>query len=315
VLRRLCLCLLFALAACAPLALSDFQLFRLANIVSYAIALLGLNLLVGYNGQISLGHGAFYAIGAYTATALVVHGVPQLAAIPAAGLVCLAAGFAFCLATMRLSGMHLAMATFALGAVLPVLAKHPGLEHWTGGAQGLVLDPPAVPFGLPLSADQWIYLLSLFVLALALIAVANLVRGRIGRALIAIRDDSIAAEASGIHLAYTKSAAFGISALLTGVAGALATLALRYVAPGLFGPFLSFGFLIGVAVGGLATLSGAIFGALFLQVIYLVAGATARTLQTGHVYAIYGVVLILVILFLPGGIASLTARPRRARVT
>jgi len=310
---RISLCTLVALAACAPLALSDFQLFRLANIVIYAIALLGLNLLVGYNGQISLGHGAFYALGAYTAAALVTHGVPPLAAIPAAGLVSLVAGFVFCLATVRLGSMHLAMATFALGAVLPIVAKHQSLEAWTGGAQGLALDAPPAPWGLRLGTDQWIYLLSLLVLVLAMAAAANLVRGRVGRALVAIRDNAIAAEASGIRLVYTKSAAFGISALLTGVAGALATFNLRYVAPDLFGPFLSFGFLIGVAVGGLATLSGAIYGALFLQLIYLVVGATARTLHTGNVYAIYGVVLILVILFLPGGIASLIPGARRPR--
>jgi branched-chain amino acid transport system permease protein len=312
-LSRIGLCLLVAAAACAPLALSDFQLFRLANIVIYAIALLGLNLLVGYNGQISLGHGAFYAIGAYTAAALVGHGVPLLIAIAAAGVASLAAGFVFCLATVRLGSMHLAMATFALGAVLPIVVKHQSLEAWTGGAQGLALDPPVAPLGLPLSSDQWMYLLSLSVLVLALIAAANLVHGRIGRALIAIRDSPIAAEVSGIRLVYTKSAAFGVSALLTGVAGALATFTLGYIAPDLFGPFLSFGLLIGVAVGGFAKLSGAIYGALFLQVIYLVVGATARTLHTGSVYAIYGIVLILVIRFLPGGIASLTSGARRSR--
>jgi branched-chain amino acid transport system permease protein len=312
-LTRLGLCLLVALAACAPLALSDFQLYRLANVVIYAIALLGLNLLVGYNGQISLGHGAFYAIGAYVAAAIATCGVPLLAAVAAAGIVSLAAGFMFCLATVRLGTMHLAMATFALGAVLPIVVKHQSLETWTGGAQGLALEPPLAPLGLPLSADQWMYLLSLFILVLAMIAAANLVRGRIGRALIAIRDNPIAAEASGIPLVYAKSAAFGVSALLTGIAGALAAFSLRYVAPDLFGPFLSFGLLIGVAIGGFATLSGAIYGALFLQVIYLVVGVTARTLHTGSVYAIYGTVLILVILFLPGGIASLTFGARKAR--
>ena len=313
--RRLGLCLLVAGAACAPLVASDFQLFKLTNVLIYAIALLGLNILVGYNGQISLGHGAFYAIGAYAAAVLTAHlAVPHWAAVPLAGAVCLAAGVAFGLPTLRLGGMHLAMATFALGAVLPIVVKHKSIEQWTGGGQGIALDKPPVPFGLPLSFDQWLYLLTLFVLVVCFALAANLLHGRIGRAIVAIRDDPIGAEALGIRSAYYKTAAFGISAMFTGIAGALAALALQYVAPGLFGIFLSFGFLIGVAVGGFATLSGAIYGAIFLQLIFLVVGVTAKSLNTANVFLIYGVILIVVVHFMPGGVASLVERIRRTRV-
>ena len=295
--------------ACVPLVASDFDLFNLTNVMIYAIALLGVNILVGYNGQISLGHGAFYAIGAYAAAILVAHfAVPHWAAIPVAGVVCLIAGFAFGSPLLRLGGMHLAMATFALGAVVPIVVKHKQIEHWTGGGQGIALDKPEVPFDLPLSFDQWLYLLTLFVLVLSFAIAANLLHGRIGRAIIAIRDNPVAAEAAGIDAAYYKSAAFGISAMYVGIAGALAAIALQYVAPGLFGVFLSLGFLIGVAVGGLASLSGAIYGAVFLHLIFAFAGSTARSLHTPNVFLIYGIVLILVIHFLPGGVASVVKR-------
>src|SRR5262245_43966100 len=176
-------------AAGVPFFASDFQLFRFTNVLMYAIALLGVNILVGYNGQISLGHGAFYAIGAYAAAIPVAHfGVPHWAAVPFAGLVCLLAGFAFGLPTLRLGGMHFAMATFALAAILPSLAKLKSVERWTGGAQGLALDKPEVPFGLPLSFDQWMYLFTLLVLVLSMALAANLLRGQIGRAIMAIRD-------------------------------------------------------------------------------------------------------------------------------
>ena len=208
------LVLLVAGAACAPLVASDFQLFKLTSVLIYALALLGVNILVGYNGQISLGHGAFYALGAYAAAIPVAHfGLPHWAAVPFAGLVCLGAGFAFGLPTMRLGGMHFAMATFALAVVFPGLAKHKSVEHWTGGAQGLVLDKPPVPLGLALSFDQWLYLFTLAVLVVSLGLAADLLRGRVGRAIVAIRDDPVAAEAAGICTAWYKPATLGIGAM------------------------------------------------------------------------------------------------------
>lgn len=310
--RRIGICFLILAMACVPLFATNFQLFRLTNVLIYAIALLGVNILVGYNGQISLGHGAFYAVGAYSAAILTAHfGVPHWAAVPGAGLVCLASGIAFGLPTQRLGSMHFAMATFALAVVLPSLARLKSVELWTGGAQGMELDKPDVPFGLPLSFDQWMYLYTLLVVVLSMVVASNLLSGRIGRAMVAIRDDPMGAEALGVHAAIYKPATLGVSAMFTGIGGALAAIALQYAGPGLFGIFLSFGFLIGATFGGVASLSGAIYGALFLQVIYLVVGETARSLQTAQTFLIYGIVLILVIYFMPGGLVSLLDRIRQ----
>ena len=300
------------LAAAAPFLATDIQLFQLTNVLIYAIALLGLNLLVGYNGQLSLGHGAFYALGAYGSAALVAHfAVAHWAAVPAAALGCLAAGMLFGLAAARLPTVQLAVATLALGAALPSLASHKALEPWTGGTSGMALEHRVVPFGLPLSFDQWLYLLTLAALALLYVLAANLLGGRIGRAVIAIRDHAVAAQAAGIDAARYKAAVFGLSAMYAGVAGALSALSIQYVAPGIYGVALSFSFLVGIAVGGIGSLAGALYGALFLQVIQLLSGATARSLDTAHVGAIYGTALVLVVFFMPGGIAGLLRRRSR----
>jgi branched-chain amino acid transport system permease protein len=212
---------------------------------------------------------------------------------------------------MRLGPMFLAMVTFAVGAVVPILAKYKGIEKWTGGGQGLGIDVPTVPFALPLSFDQWLYLLTLLTLTVSFVLSANLLRGRIGRAVIAIRDHPIAAQAAGIDIVRYKAVVFGISAMLAGIAGALGTLAIRYAGPGMFGVFLSFGLLIGIAVGGIGSLSGAIYGAIFLQFIFLAVGSTARALQTWNLALIYGAVLILFLWFNPYGVAGLIERIRR----
>ena len=310
--------ILLAALAAVPLLATDFQLFRFTNILIYAVALIGTNLLVGYNGQISLGHGAFYAVGAYATALLVVYaGVAHWIALPVAGVVCLVVGFLFSLPILRLQPMHLAMATFAIGAALPTLAKWKGVERWTNGTQGLGINEPSVPFGV-LRFDQWIYLLALLWLALAFWLTFNLLRGRVGRAVIAIRDHPIAAQSMGINGVVYKATIFGISAMLVGIAGGLGALSMRFVAPSMYGLFLSFGLLIGIAVGGLGTLSGALYGAVFLQIIFLVVGASASTLGTSNTPLIYGVVLVLFLCLFPTGIAGLIAsaraRLRRARV-
>src|SRR4249920_3908999 len=189
------LAVLLIAASALPFFISDYRTFQFTLTICYAITLLGLNILTGYNGQISLGHGAFFAIGAYTAAIMMDRwDLPYWSTIPAAGLVCLGAGFLFGLPALRLEGLYLALATFALAVATPQILKYKGIEHWTGGSMGVVILKPEPPAGLPLNQDQWLYFFTLFWVVLLFVAGWNILRGRVGRALVAIRDHPIAAE-------------------------------------------------------------------------------------------------------------------------
>jgi branched-chain amino acid transport system permease protein len=298
-LRLLGLALLLAAACVLPFVVSNFRSFQFTLVLVYAIALLGLNILTGYNGQISLGHGAFYAIGAYSAAILIdKFGVPYFLTVPAAGLVCLAVGFLFGLPALRLEPLYLALATFALGVSMPNLLKYKHIEHWTGGVQGIVIVKPDAPFGMRLTPDQWLYFFTLAIAIVMFVLGWNLLRGRVGRALVAIRDHPVAAAAMGIDTALYKSLAFGVSAMYTGVAGALGAIAVQFVAPDSFPAFLSITFLVGVVVGGLASIPGALFGALFIQFVPNIADQISRAAP----WAIYGTFLIVFMFLMPAGI-------------
>jgi branched-chain amino acid transport system permease protein len=300
--RQLIPIAILLLVACAlPLVVSNYRVFQFNLVLVYAIALLGLNILTGYNGQISLGHGAFYAIGAYCAAILMdKYGVPYWATLPVAAAVCLVVGFLFGLPALRLEGLYLALATFALGVSLPHLLKYHHLEKWTGGVQGIVIAKPDPPFGLPINADQWLYYFTLAVAIVMFLLAWNLLRGRIGRALVAIRDNHIATEAMGVNNAIFKSLAFGVSAMYTGVAGALGAIAIQYVAPDSFNIFVSIVFLVGIVIGGLASISGAIYGALFIQFVPNIADEISKAAP----WAIFGIFLIGFVYLMPMGIAG-----------
>jgi branched-chain amino acid transport system permease protein len=300
--------------ACAlPFLVSNYRTFQLTLVLVYAIALLGLNILTGYSGQISLGHGAFYALGAYvTAILMDKAGVPYWATVPAAGVVCFVAGFLFGLPALRLEGLYLALATFALGVAMPQLLKYHHLEKWTGGVQGIVIPKPDAPFGIPLNSDRWLYFFTLAVALLMFALAWNLLRGRVGRALVAIRDQHIAAEAMGVNGALYKSAAFGVSAMYTGVAGALGAIAVQFVAPDSFNIFLSITLLVGIVVGGLASISGALYGALFIQFVPNIADEISKAAP----WAIFGVFMIGFVYLMPTGVAGavrLLSRRRRSQ--
>ena len=288
-----------AVALSLPLLVSNFRLFQFTQVGIYAIALLGLNMLTGYNGQISLGHGAFYAVGAYT-TAIMIDRwqVPYPVTIVAAGVVCLVVGFLFGIPALRLEGLYLALATFALALAVPQILKY--FEHWTGGSQGIVLSKPAPPWGLKISPDQWLYLFTLAILLVLFVLARNLLAGRTGRAIVAIRDNPIAAQAMGVNTALYKSLTFGVSAAYTGVAGALSALAIAFVAPDSFDVFRSITFLVGIVIGGLASITGAIFGALFIQFV----PNWAQDISKAAPWAIYGVFLIVFMYVMPRGIAG-----------
>ncbi len=295
-----------------PDIVSDYRLFLMSTMMIYAIAVLGLNLLTGFNGQISLGHGAFYGVGAYTAAILMDKvGMPYWTLLPIVAVVCFVIGFLFGLPALRLEGIYLALATFALALAVPQMLKYRWLEDLTGGVQGIVLLKPEPPFGLPLSEDQWLYYYCLIVMVILYWAAANLLRGRSGRAMMAIRDHSMAASTMGIDVARYKTITFGISAAYTGVAGALSASAIAFVAPDSFGFFLSISLLIGLVVGGVASLAGSVIGGIFTVLVQNSSQSLSNFVKSDlglpfdlSPYSVYGILLIVLMYVMPTGIAG-----------
>ncbi len=244
-------------AVSVPFNFPPFRVSQFTLALAYAVAALGLNLLIGYTGQISLGHGAFFAVGAYSTAIL-----------------------------MSRTG---------------VLKRFEGL---TGGTQGLSAGSPAPPSWLGLAQDQYLYMIALVVAAVAFVMAANLVRGRVGRALVAIRSGEISARAAGVNLTTFKLRTFALSAMLAGVGGALYTYVVGFVAPESFSIAVSFVFLAAIVVGGLGTIAGALFGALFIQFVPVYTSDINEALAG----VLYGGVLILFMYVLPGGVVGLWHR-------
>ena len=328
--RRWLPALLVVLAVVVPIAggkaglISNYWFLQLNLMMMFAIAVLGLDLVTGFNGQISLGHGAFMCIGAYVAAILIARfGWPYWATFPVVAVVCFGTGYLFGLPALRLEGHYLALATFALAIAVPQMLKYQHIEDLTGGVQGIDLRSVKAPFALPLTSDQWLYLVVLAVAVVMFWMVHNLLNSRTGRALTAIRDHPVAAAAMGINLAQYKAVTFGISALITGVAGGLYALISAGVAPDGFQFQLSITLLVGMVVGGVASLPGAVLGGVFVQVIDKYADAMTRELTaTLHLpieiepWTVYGVVLIALVYLMPtgiaGGVGRLAARRRAA---
>ncbi|HWV80821.1 MAG TPA: branched-chain amino acid ABC transporter permease [Hyphomicrobiaceae bacterium] len=306
------------IAALLPLAggengfISNFYFLQLSLMIVYSIAVLGLNLLTGFNGQISLGHGAFFAVGAYVTAILIDrYEMHYLATLPLAMLACFVIGYLFGLPALRLEGHYLALATFSLAIAVPQFLKYRHFEPFTHGVQGINIFKPDPPFGLPLSPDQWLYLIVLACAVVMFIVARNIVRSRMGRAMMAIRDQPLAADTMGINSARTKSITFGISALYVGLAGALHAIIFEFVSPDSFRFELSIAILVGAVIGGVATLSGAVVGGFFVQFIEKYADAATKWVtSTFHLpihlepWTIYGIVLILLMYIMPMGIAG-----------
>jgi branched-chain amino acid transport system permease protein len=306
--------LFVAIVLVLPSRVSDFRSLELAQIGIFFIAILGLNLLTGYTGVISLGHGAFMALGAYTTAILVLdHGVKDLYTIPIAGVIAFAAGFAFGIPALRLSGPYLALATFGVAVSTPIVIKK--FDAFTGGSGGINLfespDLSGAFFGMhvlgrTLTFNDWIYYLT-WAIALALFAVAWVIgMSPFGRALRAVRDNEIAATASGIWGAWHKTLAFALSAFYAGIAGSLFAIWANSVSPGAFLFDLSISLLVGLAVGGLGTLAPLVAGAALL--VYLPQWAQDVSKSPGVPAVIYGAVLILLMFVIPGGVGGLLRR-------
>ena len=296
---------------------ATFRTFQFAFVGIYLIALLGLNILTGFTGQISLGHGAFMGIGAYVTTILVVdHGWNDLLTIPVAGVIAGAVGLAFGLPATRFAGPYLALATFAIPLSFIGLLKR--FPHFTGGTIGKQLPSLHSELGIHMRANLWIYCVS-WIVALAMFALSWLiVHGRFGRALRSVRDSEIASTASGVSTAGVKTLAFGISAFYCGVAGGLFAIAVTFVNPDTFPIDLSILLLVGIVLGGAGSLGGMVFGALFVEFIRITWGPWLldlfshvhhlNTRAPGSSLVVYGVVLLLVLYAAPAGIAGLARR-------
>ena len=300
--RHIAIGVSIVIALMLPLFMTSFITFQLTLVMIYGLAILGLNLLTGFNGQFSLGHSAFYGIGAYTAAILMDQAdLAYYWTLPCAGALCFVVGFLFGLPALRLQGLYLALATFALATAMPQILKFHLLEPLTGGVQGIAILKPDPPPGVPLSADQWLYYFTLAVLLVMFAGAANLVKSRTGRAIMAIRDHPLAASAMGINTALYKTLAFGVSALYTGVAGALGAIAVQFVAPDSFTFLLSVSLLVGLVIGGVGSIPGSLVDGLFLLFVPNI----AESVSSGLAGAVYGVILLLVIYVMPSGAAGL----------
>ena len=312
---------LVTLLALMPSLVSDFHARELAYVGVFFIALVGLGVLTGYSGQISLGHGAFMAVGGYTTAILNAdHGVRDLWTIPLAGLVAGGAGLLVGLPALRLIGLYLALVTFGIAISFPQLLKK--YEHFTGGTTGKILNLPKPAFGLHLTTNDWLFYLT-WTIALVLLAAAwVLLRTRPGRMWQAVRDSEIAAASSGVRIATYKTLAFGVSASYAGVAGSLYAIASTYVSPDTYPISLSIILVVGLVVGGVGSLAGLIGGAALVYYLQNHADAVARWAnhlpllsvdpsKPGIPSVIFGAVLIVVMLVLPLGAGGLMARALR----
>ncbi|KAA3628932.1 MAG: branched-chain amino acid ABC transporter permease [Proteobacteria bacterium] len=315
----------------APFFLDNYQLYVMGYVAINVIVALGLNVLVGYTGQISLGHAGFFAIGAYATVLLTNAGLPILVAIPCAGLIGAAFGFLLGLPALRLEGPYLAVVTLGFGlTVETVFAK----ASVFGGATGPAVPPFTVRFLPDFSSEQNLYVLIMLTTGLSLLAVRNLIRTRVGRAFIAIRDSDVAASCAGVDLTYYKTLAFAVSAFFTGIGGGLFAFHLGQVDPTTFNLMLSILFLAMVVIGGVGSILGAILGAVTISLLNLklkglkmadfeqipLAGQEIAEflgrhfMETGMAniqFIVYGVILVMIMLFEPLGLYGLWIRVKR----
>ena len=285
--------------AVLPAVVPSFVVFDLIFVAAYAIAVLGLVVLTGMNGQISLGHGAFMALGGYVAAVLAHNaGWPYWIGVPLAALACGAFGLFIGLIALRLAGVYLALATFSLAVATPSFLKH--YKSITGGFGGMSLEAVKAPAWFPLDAQHWLYYVAWAVAGICFLLTALLVRGTFGRALRALRDNPVAAVSFGVNPYYYKTLAFGWSAALAGVAGAFLAIATAFVSPDTFSFALSITLLIGAVLGGILTFWGALIGALVIEFLPLL----AQQVNAAAPSVVYGVTLILMMLFVPDGIVG-----------
>jgi branched-chain amino acid transport system permease protein len=303
--HRLWYGLLIAALLIAPLLLPEYWLAQLSFVLIYSIVGLGLMLLAGFTGQVSIGHAAFMGVGAYAQAYLTNHGIPFFVALAIGMTLSAAVGVIVGAPALRVKGIYLGIATLSFGFIVEEIFAR--WEDVTGGNAGLSVKPPEI-FGLKFDTDSSFYYLCLGLCVIVTLGVLNLLRAPTGRAFVAIRDSEISAQSMGINLARYKGLAFAISAAVAGIAGALYAHKMRFISPDQFSLIQSIDLLLLVVVGGLGFVHGAFLGAIFLitlpQLIALgkdylpdVIGGAA-----GLQAVIYGIVLVAFVLFEPLGL-------------
>jgi branched-chain amino acid transport system permease protein len=301
-----------AALAIVPLLLPSFTNYLLAEVAMYAVVALGLNILTGCSGQISVGQGALLGIGAYVCMILIVKvGWPYPLAMLAGGLVASAAGLVLGIPAVRLSGPYLAGSTLVLAISLPELLLK--FKDLSGGSIGLQMPQPASP--IPgLSQNQWYAYLAMAVAVVMFALASAILRGRLGRAWLALRDNEVAAAMMGVNVRLYKVLAFGFSAFYAGIGGGIYAVIVGSVAPGSFGLLVSILLLAMIVIGGLSSIPGSLLGAAFLTFLPLWSQTLAKPLpqavQLNIPWAIYGALLILTMIFFPSGLAGIYRRIR-----
>jgi branched-chain amino acid transport system permease protein len=318
--------LLIGIVLALPSLLSRYYIGEITWVFIYGICGVSLMVLVGYTGLISLGHAAFLGIGAYAHAYLLQHGLPWVASVAIAVLITTACGVIVGLPALRMTGIYLAIATLAFAVIIQEVFTR--WESVTGGFAGMAVDKPII-FGVRFNDEASFYYLCAALLALTILLTKNLLRSPTGRAWVAIRDSEIAAQSMGVHLPLYKSVAFAYSAALMGLAGALFAHKIAYLAPDIFSILFSIQMLLLVIVGGLGSLQGAVFGAIFVALLppiiailrdsipatmVSIASATGIGLigtvgrgigeflkKPGVEAGIFGLILVLVILVEPSG--------------
>jgi branched-chain amino acid transport system permease protein len=303
------------------ISLGQFQDLQFAQICYTAIAAAGLTVLSGLSGQISLGHGAFMAVGAYATALLVIHQHFPLALVLVISVAVTAAvGLLFGVAAARLRGPYLAGVTLALAIGLPTLANYHGLQNQLGGANGLIITPtpPPLALGENFFPERWQAWISGLCLVITLFLLANLVTSRIGRDMRLLREDEDAAALAGVRVARTQVLAFAVSAACAGLGGGLLAWVNSLAAPGAFPLTLSLSLLTAAVLGGMGSLAGAVYGAVIVTLLPTWSQDLAQSANLPQsIYAniplvVYGVVLFLVVVLFPGGIQAGLVRLWRA---
>ena len=291
----------------APLVLQDYYLAELGLLLVYVIAGIGLMILTGHTGQVSFGHAAFLGIGAYCHSVLLSHGVPFILSMITSVLLSGLIGMAIGRSASKMHGFYLAIATLAFGILIETV-----FGEWTsvtGGYAGFAV-PGLKVLGMSLTATWQQYLLDLFIALVVIWGVSNFFRAPIGRSFVAVRDSELSARSLGVNVEWVKIQAFGVSATVTGLAGVLLAHHLTYLAPDVFGVLESLKLLLMIVVGGLGSILGAIFGAIFISILPVLLSFLKDVLppaigrQAGIEPGLFGLIIVLVIVFEPLGISG-----------